>query len=73
MDPGFRGMAGMVERGLEVPVKGRKRSAVVQYFVPVKDSMGEIAAALEVFTMAVAGNEVRKRTGHNIGPHAWDA
>ena len=44
----------MAGRGLAVRVRGVKRPTAVQVFTPVKDSMGEIAAALEVFTMAVS-------------------
>ncbi|MFW6158098.1 MAG: hypothetical protein ACOC8E_01920 [Planctomycetota bacterium] len=42
----------MIDRGLDQPTKEINGSATVQYFVPIKDSMGEIAAALEVFTVA---------------------
>ncbi len=40
-------------RGLKVHVSGIKEPSTVQVFVPVKDSMGDIAAALEVFTLAM--------------------
>jgi hypothetical protein len=42
------------ERGLRVPCgKGLPSSAALELFVPIKDSMGAIAAALEVHTIAV--------------------
>jgi hypothetical protein len=44
----------MAERGLGVRIAGVKRPTFVELFVPVKDSMGEIAAVLEVFA-ATAG------------------
>jgi len=40
-------------RGLAVPAKGLKGSAAVQVYVPVKDSLGEVVAVLEVFTAAI--------------------
>ena len=48
--PGARGMNA---RGRGVPARGVKGYAVVQVYVPVKDSMGEIAGVLEVFAAAV--------------------
>jgi hypothetical protein len=42
------------QRGLKVHARGLKASTTVQLFVPVKDSMGEIAAALEVHTIALS-------------------
>jgi len=42
----------MIDRGLDQPTKEINGNATVQLFVPVKDSMGEVAAALEVFTVA---------------------
>lgn len=42
-----------VGRGIKVPVKGIKTATAVQVFAPVKDSMGDIAAAMEVHTFAV--------------------
>ena len=42
----------MIDRGLDQPTKEINGNATVQLFVPIKDSMGEIAAALEVFTVA---------------------
>jgi hypothetical protein len=44
----------MAERGLGVKIRGLKGPVFVELFVPVKDSMGEIAAVLEVFA-ATAG------------------
>jgi hypothetical protein len=41
-------------RGIGVAVKGLKASTTVQLLVPIKDSMGEIAAALEIHTIALA-------------------
>jgi len=49
-----RGAGFMAERGLGVKVRGLKGPAFIEHFVPVKDSMGEIAAVLEVFA-ATAG------------------
>jgi hypothetical protein len=40
-------------RGLCVPAKGLKGSAMVQVYAPVKDSMGDVVAVLEVFTAAI--------------------
>ena len=40
-------------RGLCVPAKGLKGKAMVQVYVPVKDSMGDVVAVLEVFTAAL--------------------
>lgn len=54
-DPGFRGIPILITRGICVPARGVKKPLVLQYFVPVKDSMGEIAAALEVFTVVKKG------------------
>lgn len=42
----------MVDRGLFYKVSDVTHPVVVEVFVPVKDSMGEIAAVLEVFTVA---------------------
>jgi hypothetical protein len=42
----------MVDRGLFYRVRDVTDPVVVETFVPVKDSMGEIAAVLEVFTVA---------------------
>jgi len=39
----------MSERGMGVRIAGVKQPTFVEHFVPVKDSMGEIAAVLEVF------------------------
>jgi len=39
----------MAERGMGVRIAGVKQPTFVEHFVPVKDSMGEIAAVLEVF------------------------
>jgi hypothetical protein len=46
----------MAERGLGVRVKGLKGPAFIELFVPVKDSMGDVAAVLEVFA-ATAGRD----------------
>jgi hypothetical protein len=43
-----------IDRGLFYPVADVTGQTTVQLFVPVKDSMGEIAALLEVFTLATA-------------------
>jgi len=43
----------MIDRGLSAPVRSPAGTRTVELFVPVKDSMGEIAAVLEVFTVAV--------------------
>jgi hypothetical protein len=43
----------LLNRGCTQKVSDRKGTTSVQLFVPVKDSMGEIAALLEVFTVAV--------------------
>jgi hypothetical protein len=40
----------LVDRGLAQPMKESESSITVELFVPVKDSMGEIAGALEIFT-----------------------
>ncbi len=40
-------------RGRSTPAKGVKGYAMVQVYVPVKDSMGEVVGVLEVFTSAV--------------------
>jgi hypothetical protein len=53
LNPKSRAIHLQTERGLFVRAKGLKASTTVQLFVPVKDSMGEVAAALEVYTMAV--------------------
>ena len=42
----------MAERGQGVKVKGISQPTFIEIFVPVKDSMGEIAAVLEVFAAA---------------------
>ena len=42
----------LIERGLFRPVVDTRSDTVLELFVPVKDSMGEIAAVLEVFTVA---------------------
>jgi hypothetical protein len=43
----------LLSRGCTQRVTDRKGVSSVQLFVPVKDSLGEIAALLEVFTVAV--------------------
>jgi len=43
----------MHDRGQAAPAKGIARPCVVERFVPITDSMGEIAAVLEVFAAAV--------------------
>jgi hypothetical protein len=53
VDRRTRTLPTLVERGVKVPVSGTKRPYALAIFVPIKDSMGEIAAALEVFTIAV--------------------
>ena len=45
----------MYDRGQAAPAKGIKGPCVVQRFAPITDSMGEIAAVLEVFAAAVDG------------------
>jgi hypothetical protein len=47
-------------RGLCVSVRGIGTPAFIEYFVPVRDSMGEIAAVLEVF---IATSERRPHPG----------
>ena len=42
----------MIDRGLDQPTREINGNATVQLFVPIEDSMGEVAAALEVFTVA---------------------
>jgi len=42
-------------RGFGADVRGVSKPAFIEHFVPVKDSMGEIAAVLEVFIAAGAG------------------
>jgi len=42
----------LIDRGLDQPTREINGNATVQLFVPIKDSMGEVAAALEVFTVA---------------------
>jgi hypothetical protein len=42
----------LIDRGLDQPTREINGNATVQLFVPVKDSMGDIAALLEVFTVA---------------------
>lgn len=42
----------MVDRGLDQPTREIDGKWTVQYFAPIKDSMGEVAALLEVFTVA---------------------
>ena len=44
----------MIERGLFQPVMDTRDNVVLELFVPIRDSMGEIAAVLEVFTAAVS-------------------
>ncbi len=44
-----------IDRGLFHPVADVPGATTVQHFVPIRDSMGEIAALLEVFTVAVGG------------------
>ncbi len=46
------GVHGLKSTGINVCVPDLKEPSTVHVFVPVKDSMGEIAAALEVFTLA---------------------
>jgi hypothetical protein len=41
----------LIDRGVEVAGVGVKNPFSLQLFVPVKDSMGDTAAALEVFTV----------------------
>ena len=52
---GLREEKEMARRGIAAPAKGLKSNAVIELFVPVKDSMGETAAVLEVFTAVVKG------------------
>jgi hypothetical protein len=40
-------------RGMCVPAKGLKGKALVQVYVPVRDSMGDVVGVLEVFTAAI--------------------
>lgn len=49
----------LIERGLFRPVVDTRCDTVLELFVPIKDSMGEIAAALEIFTAVV------KKKGYN--------
>ncbi len=42
----------LIERGCSQPAKEVDGNMTIQYFVPIMDSMGEVAAALEVFTVA---------------------
>ena len=42
-------------RGFGARIKGLTKPAFVEHFVPVKDSMGEVAAVLEVFIAAGGG------------------
>ncbi len=42
----------LIDRGLFLPTKETNPNPTVRYFVPIEDSMGEVAAALEVFTIA---------------------
>lgn len=41
-----------IDRGLFYPVADASGQTTVQLFVPIKDSMGEISALLELFTVA---------------------
>jgi hypothetical protein len=43
----------MEMRGLGVPARGVKGRACVQVYAPIRDSMGEVAGVLEVFTAAL--------------------
>ncbi len=52
-DTAYKGVPILIRRGLYVKAQRVKRPMVLQYFVPVRDSMGDIAAALEVFTAVV--------------------
>ena len=52
---------GVARRGLCTGVRGVAAPAFIEYFVPVRDSMGEIAAVLEVF---IATSEQRPHPGH---------
>jgi hypothetical protein len=54
-NPAFRGIPILVGRGLEAKARDVKKPMALQYFVPIKDSMGDIAAALEVFTIVTRG------------------
>ncbi len=49
-----RGFYGLKSTGISVRVSDVKQPLTVHVFVPVKDSMGEIAAALEVFVLATS-------------------
>jgi hypothetical protein len=46
-----KGMKVNIDRGLFHPVADVPGRTTVQHFVPIKDSMGEVAALLEVFTV----------------------
>ena len=52
--------AGAARRGLCANVRGIAKPVFIEYFVPVRDSMGEIAAVLEVF---IATSERRPHPG----------
>jgi hypothetical protein len=43
----------MADRGQAIAARGLKRPCIVERFVPIRDSMGEVAAVLEVFAAAV--------------------
>jgi hypothetical protein len=49
----------MAERGMGAAVRGVNGPAFIEHFVPVKDSLGEIAGVLEVFA-AVPGKKRRQ-------------
>lgn len=46
-------LATLRSRGLFVPASDVKTDRSIQRFVPVKDSLGDVAAMLEVFTVAI--------------------
>ena len=46
-----KGVRVLIDRGLFHPVADVRGATTVQHFVPIRDSMGEIAALLEVFTV----------------------
>jgi len=43
----------LIARRRSVPARNLKGNAIVEVFTPIKDSMGEVAAVLEVFAAAV--------------------
>ena len=45
--------AGLAARGIGVPARSLPGNALVQLFAPIQDSMADVAAVLEVFTVAV--------------------